>query len=204
MASSVPLQASQQPILILVPTKNKIYQLHKLTILDNATDASIIASLRTLSAMQVKCNYIILPQMARMLDLHRLAFGTACVIGHHDPENHTIPTHHVYNIKTDEVLTSLLCAPIMPPLSAGTIRKHMTMEQQSDGHEELRVWCFFNEVDGLVAAMWALLALFVTCGVGLIVGCATGDAQLGLGVGTGLLAVFTTVHGTVLLVFKWR
>lgn len=66
----------------------------------------------------------------------------------------------------------------------------------------MRAWCFFYEVDGVIAAVWELLALIVACAVGLIVGLVTADGKLGLGVGSGFLAVFMVIHGIFLLMFK--
>jgi hypothetical protein len=82
---------------------------------------------------------------------------------------------------------------------AGSLLTYLTLKPSMESDGGMRAWCFFYEVDRAVAGIWALLALVFSCGIGLGVGFGTGDGKFGLGVGTGLLAMLTTVYGTVLL-----
>lgn len=74
------------------------------------------------------------------------------------------------------------------------------IEGVQDTHAGYReVWCFYHAVSARAASMWLLVALGVAVTFGLGVGLGVGDGQLGLDVGSGVLAVLTGVHLSVVL-----
>jgi hypothetical protein len=74
------------------------------------------------------------------------------------------------------------------------------MTDAEEGGGCVRVWCFYYVVDTATVALWSLLALGFSAALGLMVGWGAGDGNLGLGAGTGLLAVLTCVQAAII---KW-
>jgi hypothetical protein len=106
---------------------------------------------------------------------------------------------YVYGLEKDEVMTNFLCDFSTAIPSTTFLREHLLRADWNDTDEQSRVWCLYDEFDGFAAAVWLLVMLGVASFVGLIVGLAVGDANLGVNIGTGLLAVSTIVHGIVIL-----
>lgn len=62
------------------------------------------------------------------------------------------------------------------------------------------VFCVYLDFDGTRAAQWRLVALFVSMLGGLGAGFGSKNAQLGLDVGTAMLAIFMVLQGSLILV----
>jgi hypothetical protein len=110
-----------------------------------------------------------------------------------------VPVQYVYGLEKDEVMTNFLLNPITAISNGTSLRDHMLRAVRRDVDEQSRVWCLYSEFDGFAAAVWLLVMLGVASFVGLIVGLVVGDANLGVTIGTGLLAVSTIVHGVIIL-----
>jgi hypothetical protein len=107
----------------------------------------------------------------------------------------------VHNLTEDELITNLLRNEATSLSLSGqrSIRTYLLHGMQTESDGNLRVWCFHYKVDGIIAAIWLLLALIVACACGLGVGYGKGDSQLGWSVGTGMLAVLTMINGLVVM-----
>jgi hypothetical protein len=62
--------------------------------------------------------------------------------------------------------------------------------------------CFGSEFHGKSAALWLFLALLVSAVGGIGAGFCAQDINMGMNVGTGLLAVLSTLQGVLLLIMK--
>lgn len=60
-----------------------------------------------------------------------------------------------------------------------------------------RVFCVYLGLDETMALYWRLAALMLSILGGLVVGFGSRDAQLGLDVGTAILAILLVFHGTL-------
>jgi hypothetical protein len=114
-------------------------------------------------------------------------------------EAQTLPAQYVYKRKRDELMTKLLLDPSAPVPTTDSLRVYLIKGVQTEHDGYVQLWCFYHELDGVAAASWLLLALSLATVVGLAIGFGLKDGKLGLGVGTGLLAVLTTIQGAVIM-----
>lgn len=195
-------------IFILVPEHHKSYRIHPFTIVDQDTSSSLLLRLEDLIAHEPRGH----------LALRALSFGTvtlsiACISQqslssaiHTDLfkqssslESGTIPSSQISSFRKNIGMTNSIrtCGPSTLDVRAQLLHQLHSSNDPTD--TSVRVWCFHPELNLLVLSLWIFLTLGILTSIGLIVAFSIIDSKLGLSLGTGLLAVFTTVQGILIM-----
>ena len=100
----------------------------------------------------------------------------------------------------DEFLTSLICDKSARVPESSSILEYMLNDRASNANSmgRRRAWYIYYELDRRSASMWLLVALILSIAGGISAGL-EGDTNLGLNVGTALLAASSAVQWLLIM-----
>ncbi|KAF2118804.1 hypothetical protein BDV96DRAFT_596632 [Lophiotrema nucula] len=193
-------RTSLDKIPILITQRNRTYLPHNLHLPQFDTDAIILDRLRDLLPRNQISSSRFYPQLVgRGFVMQKVVMGRVQVLGLPDVETQATPAEHVHSFKKDDLLSKLLHDSSVPLPSNGRLKDYLINGTRYRQNGVDRVWCLYYKLDGVVASMWALVSLVVSFIVGIAASFGSENGELGLGVGAGLMAVFTLVQSAIIM-----
>jgi hypothetical protein len=118
-------------------------------------------------------------------------------------EAQTIRAHHISSAAKDVLMTRLIFDRSAMASVTGRLQKHLSGNSRNESEGRAQAWCFYFELNEMAVSAYLVLGVVFAVGFGTGAKYMYKETELALSLGTGLLAILTTIQWAVLIRMKY-